>query len=127
LPEEFQTPVAVAVHLLDPAVVATPITPAESEAKEAEVKEEPQNNQDTGANVSRIPVISSGTVVFDRTTLPVGVSTDVIDVRFSRNDDSSGEGRRTVGFSWVVSKPIIALFYEGEHPHEWVDDGSGGP
>lgn len=44
---------AVAVHLLDPAVPATPVVPAESETKETEVKEEPQNNQDAGANVSQ--------------------------------------------------------------------------
>ena len=54
LSEEFQTPVAMAVHLLDPAVSATPMTPAESETKEVEVKEEPQSSQDTGLNVSQI-------------------------------------------------------------------------
>ena len=43
---------AVAVHLLDPAVSATPVVPAESETKETEVKDEPQNSQDAGANVS---------------------------------------------------------------------------
>ena len=52
--EEFQTPVAVAVHLLDPAISATPMAPAENETKETEVTEEPQNRQDTGANVSQI-------------------------------------------------------------------------
>jgi hypothetical protein len=46
--------VAVAVHLLDPAVSATPIAPVESEAKETEVKEEPQSNQDVVTNVSQI-------------------------------------------------------------------------
>lgn len=51
--EEFRTPVAVAVHLLDPTVSATPITPVESEASEG--KEEPPSNQDAGANVSQIP------------------------------------------------------------------------
>lgn len=54
LSEEFQTPVAVAVHLLDPIVSATPMAPVESETKETEVKEEPQGSQDTGANVSQI-------------------------------------------------------------------------
>lgn len=54
LSEEFQTPVAVAVHLLDPAISATPVTLVESEPKETEVKEEPQSSQDTGANVSQI-------------------------------------------------------------------------
>jgi hypothetical protein len=46
--------VAVAVHLLDPAVSATPIAPVESETNETEAKEEPQNSQDTGGNVSQI-------------------------------------------------------------------------
>lgn len=52
LSEEFQAPMAVAVHLLDPAVSATPMTPAESETKEMEMKEESQSSQDTGTNVS---------------------------------------------------------------------------
>lgn len=52
LSEEFQTPVAVAVHLFDPTVSATPMTPAESETKEVEVRGEQQSSQDTGANVS---------------------------------------------------------------------------
>lgn len=43
---------AVAVHLLDPAVSAAPVVPVESETKETEVKEEPQSSQDAGANVS---------------------------------------------------------------------------
>ena len=54
LSEEFQTPVAVAVHLLDPAISAAPMAPAESETNETEAKEEPQGGQDTGANVSQI-------------------------------------------------------------------------
>ena len=45
---------AVAVHLLDPAVSAVPLAPAESETKESEVKEEPQGSQETGVNVSQI-------------------------------------------------------------------------
>ena len=45
---------AVAVHLLDAAVSPTPVASAESETKESEMKEEPQNSQDTGANVSQI-------------------------------------------------------------------------
>lgn len=45
---------AVAVHLLDPAVSATPMAPAESETKESEVTEEPQGGQDTGTNVSQV-------------------------------------------------------------------------
>lgn len=45
---------AVAVHLLDPAVSVTPVTPADNETKETEVKEEVQHSQDTGANVSQI-------------------------------------------------------------------------
>jgi len=52
--------VAVAVHLLDPAVSATPMTPAESETKDVEVKEEPQSSQDTGVNVSQIRDIIYG-------------------------------------------------------------------
>ena len=72
LSEEFQTPVAVAVHLLDPAVSATPMTPAESETKETEVKEELQGSQDTGANVSQI--LGNFWRGFDRRNLPGGIS-----------------------------------------------------
>jgi len=52
LSEEFQAPVAVAVHLLDPAVTASRMSPSESEAKETGVKEEPQSSQDTGPNMA---------------------------------------------------------------------------
>lgn len=45
---------AVAAHLLDPAVSPTPMASVESETKETEVKEEPRNSRDTGANVSQI-------------------------------------------------------------------------
>ena len=47
---------AVAVHLLDPAVSATPIAPVESETKESEAKEDSQSNQDAGTNVSQTQV-----------------------------------------------------------------------
>jgi len=57
LSEEFQTPVAVAVHLLDPAVSVNPMAPAESETNETEAKEEPQGSQDPGTNVSQITPI----------------------------------------------------------------------
>lgn len=68
--EEFQTPVAVAVHLLDPAVSATPMTPAESETKEMKVKEVSQSSQDTGANVSQALDWAES---FDRINLPIGI------------------------------------------------------
>jgi hypothetical protein len=86
LSEEFQTPVAVAVHLLDPAVSASPMTPAESETKEMEVKNEPQSNRDTGANVSQIlDWLRTLTGLIYR----LAFSTDVIGDHFSRRNNSS--------------------------------------
>ena len=115
LSEEFQTPVAVAVHLLDPAVSATPMTPAESETKEIEVKEEPQSSQDTGANVSQILDWQRGlTGLIYRLAL----STDVIDDRFSRGSDSSDEDWGVVGVPCVLSEPVVAFFYKSEHTRE---------
>ena len=72
LSEEFQTPVAVAVHLLDPVSSAAPMVPAESETKETEAKEESQSGQDTGANVSQnLGNLGCGTLS-GRTYLPIG-------------------------------------------------------
>ena len=81
----------VAVHLLDPAVSATPIAPVESETKETEVKVEPQSSQDARTNVSQIQGdLRCGLVV---RYLPIGffgISTDGINYGFSRSNYSSG-------------------------------------
>jgi hypothetical protein len=122
LSEEFQTPVAVAVHLLDPAVSATPMTPAESETKEMEVKEEPQNSQDTGTNVSQI---------FDWQRTLTGLI-----YRLAHSDRCHRRpllpkqqllrlGLGVIGFPWVLSEPAVTLFHKGEHSRERVDHGLG--
>ena len=109
---------AVAVHLLDPAVSATPIAPSESEINEAETKEEPQGGQDTGANVSQIRDNLGCWDIF--TYWLFGIRTDDINDNFSRSNYSSGQGRWFVGLPWVLPKPVVALLDKGEHPHERV-------
>ena len=82
---------AVAVHLLDPALSAIPMLPAESETNESEAKEEPQGGQDTGVNVSQIhDNLWRGTLL--GTHLPIGFlafRTDDINGSFSRSNYSS--------------------------------------